>query len=168
MGLVGIIILTVLASGCISESTNGTKTFNDGNMSFNYPASFNYTQPENENGTTLDEIANFENPQLFNLQLIEVVKDTNTDLSSAEARNKSISIAKRYNKTDIISISNDTNSNGILIEKYTCLSKDIITSRFNVMFFKINNDIYGIRVGGLNFNEKELDKTTDIIFQSIK
>ena len=41
LGIIGILLLIVFASGCISSSTNETKTFSDGVMSFNYPGYFN-------------------------------------------------------------------------------------------------------------------------------
>ncbi|BDZ66843.1 hypothetical protein [Methanobacterium ferruginis] len=54
IGIIGTLILIVLASGCTSSSTNETKTFSDGNMSFNYPADFydvNYSGNEIESST---------------------------------------------------------------------------------------------------------------------
>ncbi len=47
-------------------------------------------------------------------------------------------------------VTTETNPNGIIVERYTYVDRNIPSFIFNVMYFKIGNDVYGIGVDGPN------------------
>lgn len=168
IGFTGIIILVVFASGCIDSSTNDTRSFSDGVMSFNYPSYFNNTQPNNVNSSSFQIIASFESRDLLNLQFMHVIKNK-TEVTATEARDKSISKVKNDSSSnEILSVTTETNPNGIVVERYSYVNNGLISETYNVMYFKINNDIYGIGVQGPDLFKQKITNTTNIIFQSIK
>jgi len=174
MGLVGIIVLIVLASGCISSSTNKTKTFSDGAMSFNYPADFNnttYSENDTNSSSPMQVIGEFESTVPFKYQYIMVGKNISA-ISPTELRNWSVSNLKNSSTGELISITTETNPNGVVIQKTTYTEEFMfgIRTRFNDMYFKINDTVYAISVYGpdININKQNITETTNIIFKSIK
>lgn len=155
IGFIGIIILVVFASGCIGSSTNETKSFSDGVMSFNYPSYLNSTQPHDTNSSAFQIIASFESGDILNLQFVHVIKNK-TEVTATEARDKSISKVKNdSSSSEILSVTTETNPNGIVVERYAYINKGLIPETYNVMYFKINNDIYGIGVQGPDLFKEE-------------
>lgn len=168
IGFLGIIILVVFASGCIGSSTNETKTFSNGVMSFNYPSYLNNTQPHDTNSSSFQIIASFESRNILNLQFVHVIKNK-TEVTATKARDNSISKVKNDSSSnEILSVTTETNPNGIVVERYTYINKGLIPETYNVMYFKINNDVYGIGVQGPDLFKEKIINTTNIIFQSIK
>lgn len=170
MGIMGTLILIVLVSGCISNSST-TKTFSDGVMSFNYPGDFRDISSEQNNysSSSWQEICHFGTDNILNTQAILVGKNTN-GTSSAEERDKFILEVKNVYKGNIISITTETNSNGIVVEKiaYTSESPPFGLNRYNDMYYKINGVVYAISVYGPDSNKQQIINTTNIVFQSIK
>lgn len=168
MGFIGIIILVVFASGCIGTSTDETKSFSDGVMSFNYPSYLNSTQPHDTNSSAFQIIASFESRDILNLQFVHVIKNK-TEVTPTEARERSISKVKNISSSnEILSVTTETNPNGIVVERYSYINKGLIPETYNVMYFKINDDVYGIGVQGPDLFKEKITNTTNIIFQSIR
>ena len=68
-----------------------------------------------------------------------------------------------------MSISTETNPNGVVVEKIAVFEEESGKKAWHQMMdFKINNTVYSIQVFGSASNEKQLLKTADIIFNSIK
>jgi len=170
IGFMGILIfiLVISASGCTSSSTNETKTFSDGAMSFNYPSFFNKTQIPDVNSSSFQIISSLETKNIFNTQFIHVTKNK-TDVSPTKARDNSISKVKNDSTSNkILSVTTETNSNGVVVERYTYVNNGLISETYHVMYFKIGDDVYGIGVQGPDLFKQEIIKTTNIVFQSIK
>lgn len=168
LGIIGILLLIVFASGCISSSTNETKTFSDGVMSFNYPGYFNSTETAETNSSSFQIIASLESRNMLNIQFIDVIKNK-TDVTVTEARDKSISKVKNDSSSiEILSVTTETNPNNIVVERYSYVNKGIISETYNIMYFKINDDVYGIGVQGPDLFKEKIQNTANIIFQSIK
>lgn len=172
IGLIGILVLIISASGCINNSSS-TKTYSDGVMSFNYPSNFiditkeyNSDRPENQ---SMPMIAMLGNANPFNIQFIMVSKNK-TEVTPAEFKDVAISKTKNKFQSQILSINTETNLNGIIIERFTYKLYDSETNRtglYNDMYFKINDYLYAISVYGPDSNQQQLTNTTNVIFQSI-
>ena len=170
----GIIVLIVLASGCISSSTDGTKTFSDGDMSFNYPADFDngtYSADDINSSLTMQEIGKLENTAPFRTHSIMIYRNISA-ISPAEARDKAVLAVKNMSTGDVLSVNTETNPNGIIIEGITYKNEPIvgIKVRFCEMFFKVNDSVYRISVYGpeTNIGLQNIKSTAAIIFQTIK
>lgn len=166
------LVLIVLASGC-TNSTNETKTFSDGVMSFNYPADFdNATYSVYNNSTSsMQLIGKLENTAPLRVQDIFVAKNISA-ISPTEARDRVVSAVKNTSKAEVVSITSEINPNGVVVEKiiHTEEVKLGIRARYSEMFFKINDSVYRIMIYGDDTEDKQkvIDNTTNIIFQSIK
>ena len=159
------IVLIILTSGCTSSSTNETKTYSNGAMSFNYP-SYLSSYGNYQNGSNFKTIANFETDNELNMRL--TVLKNKTEITLTKARDNSISNVKNYPENEILSVTTETNPNGIIVERFTYVDRNIPRFIFNVMYFKIGNDIYGIGVDGPELFKQQITDTTNIVFQSIK
>lgn len=92
-------------------------------------------------------------------------------ISPAEARDGIVSVVKNMSTGQVLSITTETNPNGVIIEKTTYTDEFIFGFKtvYSDMFFKINDTVYRITVYGLNTkNEQKIPNTTNVIFQSIK
>lgn len=171
IGIVLILVFIVSASGCISPTSNETKTFSDGVMSFNYPEDFhNDTYSENTN-SSMQLIGKLKNTIPFRMHDIAIFRNTSTT-SPTQAREGVISVVKNMSTSEISSIATETNPNGIVIEKTTFTYEYTfgMRARFNDMFFKINDTVYVISVYGpdTTTSTQNIMNTANIIFQSIK
>jgi hypothetical protein len=176
LGIIGTLILIVLASGCIFySSTSEIKTYSDGVMSFNYPADFDNDTNSSSNYTTsnshMQTIGLLENTAPLRDHNIWVGKNLSAT-SPTEARNDIVSSVKNMSKGEVISINTETNPNGIVIEETTYTDEYLfgLRARYCDMFFKINDSVYRITVCGHEtpINTRNIINTTRIIFQSIK
>jgi hypothetical protein len=171
--IVGILILIVSAYSWFGSSTNETKTFSDGAMSFNYPADFdNVSYSADDNSSSSKKlIGKLYNSAPFKVQTIWVDKNTSA-IFPTEARDKLISLIKKYPKGELVSTTSETNPNGVVVEKITHTDEieQGTRSRYIEMIFKINDTVYGIMIYGddTKDNQKVMDNTANIIFQSIK
>jgi len=149
IGIIAIVILIILSSGCASSST--TKTFSDGVMRFNYPGDFeNVIYSENTNSNSpMRVIAKFENNIPLKDQEITVGKNISS-ISATEVRDRSVTKVKNMSTGEILSISTETNHNGIIVEKITYTYELVLGIRtiYNDMYFKINDSVYAISVDG--------------------
>lgn len=168
MGIMGIIFITVLISGCTSSST--AKTFSDGVISFNYPNDYDnisYSTKTNTSSSPMQRICKFEN-----IYTITIMPGKNiTATSPYELMNRSISKNKNVSNSEIVSVTNETNPNGIVVEKITYKQPDSkfgIMIRYDDMYFKTKGEVYAISVYGPDFFNEQITGTTKIIFQSIK
>jgi hypothetical protein len=67
-----------------------------------------------------------------------------------------------------LSITTETNSNGIVIDKVIFLDEKYGDQTINnLMYFKINDTVYGLGVYG-PYSNKQVTNTANIVFQSIK
>lgn len=166
------LVLIVLASGCI-DSTNETKTFSDGVMSFNYPADFdNVTYSVyNNSSSSMQLIGKLENTVPLRVQDIFVAKNISA-ISPTEARDRVVSAVKNTSKAEVVSITSEINQNGVVVEKiiHTEEVNLGIRARYSEMFFKINDSVYRIMIYGDDTEDKQnaINNTTNIILQSIK
>jgi hypothetical protein len=175
MGIIGTLILIVLASGCIYSFNDETKTFSDGFMSFNYPADFDNDTNSSSNYTTsgshMQTIAILENTAPLRDHDIWVGMNISA-ISPTEARNNVVSSVKNMSKGEVVSINTETNPNGIVVEETTYTDEYLFGLRamYCDMFFKINDSVYRITVCGhdTSINKRNIMNTTRIIFQSIK
>jgi hypothetical protein len=158
-----LILSIVSISGCTDSST-GNKTFSDGAMSFNYPSSFN-SYSDDTNSSFYESIANFAD---YDHHIRLSVFKNKTEITLTEAKAASISKVKNYTKDEVLSVTTETNPNGIVVERYTFIDRTNPTSISNVMLFKISNNIYVIGVDGPESIKKKVTDTTNIVFQSIK
>lgn len=170
IGVISILVLTVLISGCTSSST--LKTFSDGDMSFNYPGNFINLSSHGDNNSDssiLQVIGKLGNSNFLDMQQIEIGKSI-TNASAKEVRDKVVLNARNLSTAKVLSINTEINPNGITVEEYTYTIEDSHNGqlRFNEMFFEINNVVYAISVSGPDKNKQQIDNTTKIIFQSIK
>lgn len=169
-----IVLLVVFSSGCISSSTNETKTFVDGAMIFNYPTDFDNVSLSDNNSnssSSMHAIGKFENSVPMKVQTINVYKNINPT-SPSEMRDKLISNLKNMSSGEILSITNETNPNGIAVEKAT-YKYDLnvgVKAFYSDLFFKISDNVYIISVSGADttISTQNVRNTSDIIFQSIK
>ena len=168
IGITGVLVSIIFTSGCTSSSTNETKTFSDGVMSFNYPADFyNDTKEGNETNSDLMQIiSKLKNNYEFRIWVIT----NKTRISPTEARNIVVSKLENDNSYKILSTTTETNPNGVIVEKIIYTEDYIFgfKKRFDNMYFKINDVVYGISVYGLDSDEEEMRNIDNIIFQSIK
>lgn len=169
IGIIGVFILIVLVSGCTSSST---KTFSDGDMSFNYPDNFvDITEQGNSNSSSSSwqDMVKLGNNNLLNMQVILVGKNTG-ETSSAEIRDNGVLKVKKQPTGEVLSTTTETNTYGILVEKSTYKQEDSVFGRviYNDMFFKINGVVYAISVYGPDSNKQQIMETANIVFQSIK
>lgn len=172
MGIVGTLVLIILASGCISSPTTDTKTFSDGAMSFNYPDNFvDITEQGNSNSSSSSwqDMVKLGNNNLLNMQVILVAKNTGETLP-AEIRDNGVLKVKKQPRGEVLSTTTETNTYGILVEKSTYKQEDSVFGRvvYNDMFFKINGVVYAISVYGPDSNKQQIMETANIVFQSIK
>lgn len=168
IGIIGTLVSIILTSGCTSSSTNETKTFSDGVMSFNYPADFyniNYTGNEIDS-STMRLIGMLENKDGFTIYVCK----NKTKISLPEANEKTISKVESLFTGKVISTATETNPNGVVVEKiiYTKRGFLIFKGRFDSMHFQKNGDVYAIMVSGIDSDNQQLTNMDDIIFQSIK
>jgi hypothetical protein len=169
IGIIGALFSVVLVSGCTSYSTNETKTFSDGVMSFDYPGFFN-TETQEINNSKIQRVAYFVSGDLFNKQYINVFKNK-TDISHVELRDETVSKNKNSSTSEVLSTSTETNPNGVVVEtiRMTIVYKENNEkTRHNLMYFKIKDTVYGIGVYGPYSNREKITSTANIIFQSIK
>jgi hypothetical protein len=172
MGIVGTFVLIILISGCISSSTNETKTFSDGAMSFNYPADFdNGTYFADDTSLTMQEIGKLENTAPLRSHSIMIYRNISA-ISSTEVRDKAVSAVKNTSTGQVLSVTTETNPNGIVIEETTYTDEFVFGTkvRFCEMYFKINDSVYRISVYGpeTRIDLQNIQSTTAIIFKSIK
>jgi hypothetical protein len=173
IGIISASILIVLVSGCISSSTNQTKTFSDGVMSFNYPGDFgNGTFPGNDTNSSspMQVIGKLENTVPLNVHDIMVYENI-SGISPTEARDGIVSVVKNMSAGEVLSITTETNPNGVTVEKITYTDEFILGVKtvYSDMFFKINDSVYRITVYGPDTkNKQKINDTTNTIFQSIK
>ncbi|WP_286244138.1 hypothetical protein [Methanobacterium ferruginis] len=168
IGIIGTLVSIILTSGCTSSSTNETKTFSDGDMSFDYPADFydvDYSGNEIDSSTMLliDMLENKDGLTIY-------VCKNKTGTSLAETKEGTISSVKNSLTGKIVSTATETNHNGVVVEKisYTERGFLIIKGRYDSMYFQSNGDVYAIMVYGLDLDKKKIANIDDIIFQSIK
>lgn len=172
LGVLLTLILIVSASGCTNPPTNQTKTYSDGIMSFNYPSDFNNVSYSGNNtgNSSMHVISKLENTIPFRVHDIMVLKNISA-ISPAEARDGIVSVVKNMSTSQVLSITTETNPNGVIIEKTAYTDEFIFGFKtvYSDMFFKINDTVYRITVYGLNTkNEQKITNTTNVIFQSIK
>jgi|GEM_PF-721565 hypothetical protein len=172
IGIIGTFVLIVLASGCICFSTNEIKTFNDGVMSFNYPADFDNATTSDINSTKMQEVSFFKKDSLFgslfNKQYIYVARNK-TGVSSAEARDGTVSKVKNVSTGQLLFSTTETNPNGVVVEKISFVEEEFGKKAWHcMMYFKIKDTVYGIAVFGPYSNREKIISTANIIFQSIK
>jgi hypothetical protein len=115
IGIVGTLVSIVLVSGCTSSSTNETKTFSDGDMSFNYLADFyNVTFSGNEiDSSTMRLIGMLENKDGFTIYVCK----NKTKTSLTETREGTISSVKNSLTGKVLPPTTETNPNGVIVEK---------------------------------------------------
>lgn len=169
IGIIGTLVLIVLASGCISSFTKETKTFSDGVMSFEYPG-FLSTQPDEINSSKMQKVAYFESSDIFNKQYIIVTKNK-TNISPTELKNETISINNNPSTSKVLSTTTATNPNGVVVETLMMtivLKENGEKTRHDLMYFKINATVYIIAVYGPYSNAQQITNTANIIVQSIK
>jgi hypothetical protein len=172
IGIIGILIFVILASGCISSFNTGTRTFSDGVMSFNYPADFDNATTSDINSTKMQEVSFFKKDSLFgslfNKQYIYVARNK-TGLSSAEARDGTVSKVKNVSTGQLLFSTTETNPNGVVVEKISFVEEEFGKKAWHcMMYFKIKDTVYGIVVYGPYSNREKITSTANIIFQSIK
>jgi hypothetical protein len=168
MGIIGTLILIIFASGCINSFTTETKTLSEGIMSFSYPGFFNAHSDE-INNSKMQKVAYFVSGDLFNEQYIIVVKNK-TEISPTELRDETISKNENSSTSEVLSTSTETNPNGVVVEtiRMTILyTGNNEKTRHNLMYFKLNDTVYGIAVYGPYSNRGQITNTSNIIFQSI-
>jgi hypothetical protein len=173
IGIVGTLVLIILASGCISSPTTDTKTFSDGAMSFNYPSDFDngtYSADDTDLSSPMKKISQL-NKTVPNIHYIFVEKNISR-ISPIEARDGLISVVKNSSAYQLVSNTTETNQNGVVIEKTSYTTEYILGSkiRYNDLYFKINDNVYRITVYGsdIGTHAQSIESTTNIIFQSIK
>ncbi|MDD3753227.1 MAG: hypothetical protein PHQ17_01545 [Methanobacterium sp.] len=159
---------SILLSVFTSSSTNGTETFSDGDMSFNYPADFydiNYSGNEID-FSTMRLIAMLENKDGFTMWVFK----NNIRTSPTEARDLAVSKIKTLPKRKLLSTTTKTNPNGVTVEKISYSERKflILKGRYDNMYFQRNGDVYAIIVSGLASDKQKLTDIDNIIFQSIK
>jgi len=168
IGIIGTLVSIILTSGCTSSSTNETKTFSDGVMSFNYPADFyNITYSGNEiDSSTMRLIGLLENKEGLTIYVCK----NKTRTSLAETKEGTVSSVKNSLTGKVVYTATETNPNGVVVEKisYTERGFLIIKGRYDSMYFQSNGDVYAIMVYGLDLDKQKLASIGDIIFQSIK
>ncbi|MBI4813377.1 MAG: hypothetical protein HY802_03340, partial [Methanobacterium sp.] len=142
MVIVGILVLTILASGCIS-SYAGTKTNSDGVMSFDYPGFFN-KHPNEINNSKMQEVAYLVSSDTYNPQYIIVTKNK-TDISSSGLRDETVSKNNNSSTSEVLSTATVTNHNNVVVETIRMtivLKENGEKTSHNLMYFKINNTVY--------------------------
>lgn len=174
IGIVGTLVLIILASGCISSPTTDTKTFSDGAMSFNYPSDFDngtYSADDTNSSFPMQVIGNLENTDPLRLHNILVCKNI-SPTTPAEIRDRSISRAKNESTGKILSMTTETNPNDIVVEKTIYSFEYSLGMRgiYSEMYFKIKDTVYAISIYGpdTSTSAQNIRDTTNIVFQSIK
>jgi len=167
IGIVGITICIVLLFVCMSSFTVGTKTFSDGVISFDYPGFFAPHSFE-MNKSQMQEVSFFASIDPFNEQYILVTKNK-TEISPIELRDETVSKNQNSSTIQVLSTATVTNPNGIIVETIRMtISVNGTTSRHNLMYFKVNDTVYGIAVYGPYSNRERITDTSNAIFQSLK
>ncbi|WJI09975.1 hypothetical protein FGU46_07675 [Methanobacterium sp. CWC-01] len=171
LGIILTLILIVSASGCTNPPTNQTKTYSDGIMSFNYPSDFNNVtySGNNTSNSSMQAIGKLKNTVPLRVHSITVAKNKSA-ISPTELRNILVSNVKNMSAGEIVSITTETNLNGVVVEKVIYTDEYAFGMRamhFN-MLFKINDDVYAVSVYGPDSNIQQITSTANIIFQSIK
>jgi hypothetical protein len=168
IGIIGTLVSIILTSGCTSSSTNETKTFSDGVMSFNYPVDFyNVTYSGNElDSSTMQLIGMLENKEGLTIYVCK----NKTGTSLAETKEGTVSSVENSLTGKVLLSTAEINPNGVVVEKisYTERKFLIIKGRYDAMYFQSNGDVYAIGVSGLDLDKQKLASIDDIIFQSIK
>lgn len=143
-------------------------------MSFNYPSDFdNSTDSGNYTNSSfpMQVIGNLENTAPFRVHNILVCKNI-SPTNPTEIRDRSISRVKNESTGEILSLTTETNPNGVVIEKTTYSFEYSLGMRgmYSEMYFKINDAVYAISVYGpdTTTSAQNIRDTTNIIFQSIK
>ena len=172
IGIIGALFSVVLVSGCTSYSTNETKTFSDGVMSFNYPADFDNATTSDMNSTKMQEVSFFKKDSLidslFNKQYISVATNK-TEVLGTEARDGTVSKVKNASTGQLLSSTTEINPNGVVVEKISFVEEEFGKKAWHcMMYFKIKDTVYGIAVYGPYSNREKITSTANIIFQSIK
>lgn len=168
IGIIETLVSIVLVSGCTSSSTNETKTFSDGDMSFDYPADFydvDYSGNEIDS-STMRLIGMLENKDGFAIRVFK----SKTRTSPTEAKDVAVSKIENLSNYKVLSTTTETNSNGVAVEKISYSeSKFLIFNwRHDNMYFQKKGDVYVITVSGLVLDKQKLTDINNIIFQSIK
>lgn len=168
------LVIIVLASGCTNSSMNQTKTFSDGVMSFSYPGDFDsvtYSGNNTNSSFPMQVIGDLENTAPLRVHNILVCKNISAT-SPTEIRDRSISRVKNESTGEILSITTETNPNNVVVEKIAYSFEYTIgmRARYNEMYFKINDSVYGISVYGpdTTTSTQNIMDTTKTIFQSLK
>jgi len=164
---VGIAICIVLLFVCMSSFTEGTKTFSDGVISFDYPGFFAPHSFE-MNKSQMQKVSFFASIDPFNEQSILVTKNK-IEISPIELRDETVSKNQNSSTSQVLSTATVTNSNGIIVETIRMtISVNGTTSRHNLMYFKVNDTVYGIAVYGPYSNRDRITDTSNAIFQSLE
>ncbi|BDZ67928.1 hypothetical protein [Methanobacterium ferruginis] len=168
IGIMGILVSIIPTSGCTSSSTNETKTFSDGDMSFEYPVDFydvDYSGNEIDS-STMRLICMFENKNGFAMRVFK----NKTRTSPTEAKDVAVSKIENLSNYKVLSTTTETNSNGVAVEKISYSeSKFLIFNwRHDNMYFQRNDDVYVITVSAIVLDKQKLADINNIIFQSIK
>lgn len=166
IGVLGILVLTVLISGCTSSST--LKTFSDGVMSFNYPGDFrNYTNEINFSSSATQRICKL-NRYVF---VIYVLKNRNWT-SPPEVISKIASGVKDKSDAEALFITTETNPNGVAVERITYIQDSklgpILKIVYHDMYFQVDGIVYAISVNGPELFKQQVTDIANFIFQSIK
>lgn len=167
IGIIGIIILTVFISGCAVSNTSDK--FYDGVMSFSYPDDFRNISYSNQTSpnSTIKIIG-----KMGNSYTLAIMVGRNISATSPEALiNKSVSRSKKIPNSEMSPVYAKKNPNGILIKQIIYKHPDStfkITLMYNDLYFKVNNSVYAISVYGPDIFNKEINNTTNIIFQTLK
>lgn len=167
IGIMGIVIFIVLLILCIGSFTNSTKTFSDGVISFDYPGFF-VPHSFEMNKSQMQEVSFFASIDPFNEQYILVTKNK-TEISPTELRDETVFKNQNSSTSQVLSTATVTNHNGIITETIRMtISVNGTTSRQNLMYFKVNDTVYGIAAYGPYSNRDRITDTSNALFQSLK
>lgn len=169
LGSITVLITIIIVSGCIYTTSNTTKTFSDGFMSFTYPGDFNnITDEENlKSNSSMQIISELYNDKMGSNHKITVGRNR-TAISIPELTDKNILTIKNEDKGKILSITNESNSNGIVVEKITYIEPVFMINYMGVDMFLKSMTPYMLSVSGGETRKQKIINTVDMIFQSIK
>lgn len=163
IGLI-VVILIILAYAYSSLTEN--KKFTDSVITFDYPGFF-IPHSFEMNRTQMQGVSYFKSIDPVNEQYIFVMKNK-TEISPTELRDVTVSKNQNSSTSQVLSTSTVTNPNGIIVETIRMTISNGKPSRHNLMYFKINNTVYGIVVYGPYSNLERITDTSNAVFQSIK
>jgi hypothetical protein len=132
LGILGLLILVVVVSGCTSSSQNLNSTFSSGTFSFNYPSDWTNGTSTGDivsGGTSIQKLGTLVSPNGVTLLI------SGADLSSLGS-NVTISEVKDLTKQNLLKISstqilsdNSTTVNGVKVYELTFTFKDPNTNK---------------------------------------